>query len=130
LVTPPLIQAKKEEIVSYTPCDEHLSKMIVDQWDQLLDKVADKNTTLAALLRSGKPSPKSNGKALINVYYKFHQEQLQQDKFLRLIENCGAQLVGQRVPFEFILAKAPCEAELVEDKQAEQLADLAEEALM
>ncbi len=118
------------DTVSYTPCDEHLSQKIIEQWEDLLAKVATQNSTLAALLRSSKPSPKSNGKARIDVYYKFHQEQLTQSKFLRIIEDCGEALVGQRVPFEFILTRTPAQAELVEDQHSQQLAGLAEEVLM
>ncbi len=92
--------------------------------------VANKNATLGALLRSGKPSDHFNGKALINVYYKFHQEQLRQARFLDIIEECGEKIAGKRVPFEFILAKLPEGVELVEKKRSTNLSDLAEEALM
>lgn len=128
--TKTLTKVSTETVGITTPVDKHFSKLIFDQWEKLLILVADKNTTLAALLRSGKPSEQFNGKALINVYYKFHQEQLQQAKFLNIIEECGKQIVGQRVPFEFILAKLPEKAELVEQKRAKNLSDLAEEILM
>lgn len=127
--TPPIVVSQAHAVAS-NQANEHLSQLITEQWEKLLDLVASKNSTLAALLRSGKPSEQSNGKALINVYYKFHQEQLQQPKFLSIIEDCGQQLAGQRVPFEFILTTLPKEADLVEQPATDKLADLVEEALM
>lgn len=111
--------------------DQSLSSLICERWEELVKSVSQRNSTLGALLRSGKPKQGKNGTARIDVYYRFHQEQLQQPKFKSIIENCGQKIVGKRVAFKFVLVNPPNDAELVEvPAETQQLEALAEETLM
>ncbi len=111
--------------------NDSLSQIICDQWPKLINSVAEKNSTVAALLRSGKPTSGPNGTAKVKVFYSFHQEQLRQPKFKSLIEKCGSQLVGSKIRFKFILTNPPEKAELVDvPAKSEKLEALAEETLM
>ncbi len=117
----------KQELVT----QGSLSQQLCQNWEKLITQVAARNTTLAALLRSGKPVAGDNGTAQINVFYKFHQEQLQQPKFKTIIEQCGQTVVGDKVQFEFVLAKTPQEAELVDvPAETESLETVAEQVLL
>jgi len=81
---------------------------LFDQWDEFIKVVTSKNSTLAALLHSSKPLPEiSNGVARVGVYYKFHQEQLMQQKFMSVIEESGISILGERISFEFVLQETP-----------------------
>jgi len=111
--------------------DQSASQAICERWEELLRIVSEENITLASLLRSGKPKGGANGTAEVGVYYRFHQEQLQQPKFKNLIEKCGSQLLGSKISFKFVLANPPEKAELVDvPSHSSKLQTLAEETLM
>ncbi len=120
------------EKIEYLDCsDQSASQAICERWEELLKIVSQENITLASLLRSGKPKGGANGTAEVGVYYRFHQEQLQQPKFKNLIEKCGSQLLGSKISFKFVLANPPQKAELVDvPAESTKLESLAEETLM
>jgi DNA polymerase-3 subunit gamma/tau len=79
-------------------------QQLIEKWDEFLQLVKEKNSSVAALLRSSKPIAAEGEKARIEVYYQFHREQLQSPKFLQLLEECVQTILGGRVFFEFTLA--------------------------
>jgi len=108
-----------------------LGQTLLSQWDQFLKMVQLKNATVAALLRSSKPSINETGMPEVAVFYKFHQEQLQQQKYMDLLLDCARDLVGSSLPLRVALQKAPATATLVEIEQVPpRLSQLAEEALL
>lgn len=108
-----------------------LGKTLMEKWDQFLKIVQLKNATVAALLRSSHPSISEEGIPEVSVYYKFHQEQLQQQKYMTLLSDCVRDLVGSALPLQVALRATPSTAQLVEIPNApQQLSQLAEEALM
>ena len=117
-----------DETIHY---DDSLSQKLTDHWEDFLKMVETKNTTLAALLRSGQCQAGPNGMAQINVFYSFHQEQLRQPKYRAIIEACGQNIIGDKIGFKFVLCEAPVAAELVDlSAKTESLENLAEAALM
>jgi hypothetical protein len=89
-----------------------------------VDLVKDKNSSIAALLKSAQPSSKTPGVAEVKVFYTFHKEQLQQPKFLAMLEECVVPVTGGRIKFEFIVNEpTPAQAE-------QNLTTLAEDLLM
>ncbi len=124
---------KTESIATpeYQAQSQSLSQSLCDRWDDFLQVVEKNNSTLAALLRSSKPKSSANGVTKIMVYYRFHQEQLNQPKFKNIIENCGQKIVGDKVRFKFVLTEPKIEPDLVDvPAKTETLVDLAEEALL
>ncbi|MFZ5437933.1 MAG: DNA polymerase III subunit gamma/tau [Patescibacteria group bacterium] len=123
--------ASEEEKFYLTEEVHDLGKNLLEQWDQFLKIVQHKNATVAALLRSSKPSIGDTGIPEVAVFYKFHQEQLQQQKYMNILQECTKDLVGSILPLHVSLHEIPQEATLVEvDNPPPQLAQLAEEALM
>ena len=127
---------KEEEVdlsssVEYMTSDDSLSSSLCERWDDFIKKVEVSNLTLAALLRSSQPKPGPNGVAEIRVFYRFHQEQLEQTKFRSIIEQCGESIVGGKIRFRFVLTEPQVEAELVDvPSHTKELESLAEEILM
>lgn len=80
-------------------------KQLVERWQDFVTAVASKNTGLAALLRSSTPEVTADSRISIGVYYRFHQEQLQQPKFLTILEACCSEILGSIVPFRFELTE-------------------------
>lgn len=97
---------------------------LLEQWDTFVELVKDKNSSIAALLKSAQPSTRSPGVAEIAVFYTFHKEQLQQPKFLAMLEECVQPVTGGRIRFEFVVK----EPEKTEDNK--DLSALAEDLLM
>jgi DNA polymerase III gamma/tau subunit len=129
----------QEEVVSaaitQTTTTDHnlrdLGKVLVEQWEQFLQLVQQRNATLAALLRSSKPSLTDDGTPQVGVFYKFHQEQLQQQKYMSLIQDCAKDVVGASLPMRVALRHTPQRATLVEiEKTPGNLSQLAEEVLL
>lgn len=133
--TAPVKPVIKEEVVTAEIAIDQdiqqLAKDLVAQWEKFLQVVHERNATLAALLRSAKPILGANGVPEVGVFYKFHQEQLQQQKYMTLIQDCAKDVVGKSLPFQISLQQTPPAATLLEVKdKAEDLSQLAEEALM
>lgn len=85
--------------------DDHQALALLEQWQQFIEMVEQRNVTIAALLRSAEPLPeKSNGSATIRVFYSFHRDQLMQPKFLQLLKDCAQSVTGESHSFEFELA--------------------------
>jgi DNA polymerase III subunit gamma/tau len=96
----PKIKIKKSD--SIQAVDHVDSSQLLNDWESFLNAVQAKNSTIAALLRSSKPIPeKSNGVAMVQVFYQFHKDQLSQPKFLKLLQECAYDLTGQKISFDF-----------------------------
>ncbi len=100
---------------------------LLEQWDVFIGLMTQKNSSVAALLRSAKPISSDKGKATVAVFYKFHKEQLQQPKFQKMIDDCMGPVAGGKVRIEFILAETPA---AVDEKNTPGLTALAEELLV
>jgi len=85
-----------------------LSKISAKElWQKLLDFVAKENFSLFALLRACKLEEIIDGTARILVFYDFHKEQLEQQKYQTLLDESFQNLLGEKLKFDFILSKAP-----------------------
>ncbi len=67
---------------------------VISKWSEVVRSIAPINSSLAGLLRSTKPKSVENHALVIEVFYKFHKEQLEQDTKRRLIEDALRQLTG------------------------------------
>jgi DNA polymerase III gamma/tau subunit len=76
-------------------------------WQKLLDFVDKENFSLSALLRACKLEEVINGTARILVFYDFHKEQLEQQKYQALLDQSCQNLLGEKLQFDFVLSKAP-----------------------
>ncbi len=124
-------RSENELVIGDSLVSGSLSNHLCENWHDFLKLVEDRNSTLAALLRSGQPQAGPNGVATIKVFYRFHQEQLEQPKLKQIIEECGQIIVGDKIAFKFTLCTPPVEAEVVDVPTSTQdLETLAEEALM
>lgn len=64
------------------------------KWNQILSTLAPKNHSVAGLLRSTKPKAVEGKFLILEVFYKFHKEQLEQDMKRRMLEEALAQVVA------------------------------------
>lgn len=123
--------------------DDHVdTRPLLDAWSSFVSAVEQKNTTIAALLRSAKPDKeKSNGVAHIQVFYAFHKEQLMQPRFQQLLKECAQPILGVSPGFHFELAardemstvrdssKSSTTGDTVSETSSQTLADVASAVL-
>lgn len=122
VVTPPLSRGLLE------PGD---GSKLCEDWSTVLDLAVKTNFGLATLLKSARPLSGSKGKLTLSVFYKFHQEQLQQPKFYALIQEVFTRIAGGSIELDCVLSEEPAAAELKEPVSAvPALAELAVASLM
>jgi len=110
------------------------AQAVIDHWSDFLSSLKDKNISLELLLHSAKPVEASEQLLTIEVYYHFHQEQLQQPKFFTQIKDCMCVLAGGVVDLKFVLAKQRPEIEVenvnISPVPDDDLVELAKQALV
>lgn len=105
-------------------------ELLYQQWQSFVTQVAQTNFSLATLLKSAQPISGETGKITLGVYYKFHQEQLQQPKFTQQLNALISNTYGGPVHIQCILSTQPSGADLAEPDPSIQLQKLATDALM
>ena len=78
---------------------------IMLKWPQLLESVRKRNHGIVTLLAHCKPLSIEGGTILVEAKYKFHKDQLMQERFRSLIEAEMNELVGETVGVRFVLGK-------------------------
>jgi len=77
---------------------------ICGKWAQILTEVKPLNHSLEALLRSAKPISYMDGWLTIEAYYKFHKEQLEQERYRSKLEEAMASVLDGNVRLSFTLS--------------------------
>ena len=111
------------------------AQRVFECWGDFVDTVCENNNTVGALLRSARPIEAEEDKLTVGVYYRFHQEQLSEKKFLTKIQETVEQFAEGRIDLVFTLIDATAPASLgeVATQDAGELTDfvqLASESLM
>ncbi len=85
-------------VVSQKKDDKVMSKVefeqVVSGWQDLLTRLTPRNHSVAGLLRSAKPLEIKDKFLTIEVFYKFHKDQLEQEARRRIIEEEIAKMWG------------------------------------
>lgn len=135
--TPPSFEDADKVIQNQKPVegDSALSMLLIEKWQEFLKAVEGRNSSIAALLRSGRASLSASGCVCVEVFYQFHRDQLKQPKFQTILEQACTSILGQAPRFEFQLAQSGKVAETlssvtVPNGEADQLVQLAQEVFL
>lgn len=79
---------------------------VEEKWGNILGAVKPYNHSVEAFLRAARPKKIKDGKLLIEVFYKFHKEKLEEEKNRRIVEMGLLKVFGGVVRFDCILAEA------------------------
>ena len=83
-------------------------EQVMEQWQNILKETKQNNATLEALLRAARPKEIQGDKVIIEVFYSFHKEQLEHDKYRRTLEKViGVVCKTDIVKLSFVLGKKP-----------------------
>lgn len=77
------------------------------KWDEYLTRVSQRVHSVAGLLRSARPKRVEGNRLTIEVFYKFHQEQLEQSNRRLMLEEEASKLWGLGVVNCVLGEKAP-----------------------
>lgn len=96
--TSPVQKKMEAENPEAAPDDKVVShvefQQVVSGWHDLLTRLAPRNHSVAGLLRSAKPKEIKDKFLTIEVFYKFHKDQLDQEARRRIIEEEIAKMWG------------------------------------
>lgn len=126
---------EKEKVESAFSTSLVNGQPLAEKWNDFLVLVGRQNVSVEALLRSSQFLSGADGIAKIQVFYQFHKEQLELDRYRNIIESSIEQLLGGRVKVEYELTtsamqKGRTEESNISGKVEESLVDLAEELVV
>ena len=78
---------------------------IVEKWDGILKMVKSYNHSLEALLKSCRPLKIEDGSLILEVFYKFHKERLEEPRNKSTLERVVSEVLGLPVKVRCILGK-------------------------
>jgi len=82
---------------------------VLSKWPEVLEKVKPLNHSLQAFLKASRPVSLDKDCLVLEVFYKFHKDQLEQDKCRRIVEKVCSQVFGFPIKLKFILSQKPIE---------------------
>jgi len=79
--------------------------IIGKHWGDFLNRVRPQNTHIMAILRSTRPIDFNNDNLILEVFYRFHKEKLEEPKITSMLEGLLFETLGFNVGLKFILGK-------------------------
>lgn len=73
-------------------------------WGEFLNKVKPLNAHVFALLRSTKPSHIDDDFLIMEVFYRFHKEKLEEAKIVKMLDGVISEVIGKPMKLKFTLA--------------------------
>lgn len=110
--------------------------LLAEKWNELLSRIREQNVSVEALLRACRFIQGSDGKAQVQVFYQFHKEQLELQRYHTLVEQAVLETLGGLVKIEYVLSqKGQQQADRIESNisgvvENESLVSIAEDALL
>lgn len=99
------------------------------RWGEVLSAVKPYNHSVEAFLRASRPKKVDNGILIIEVFYKFHKEKLEDVKNRQIVEIGLDKVFGGRINFECVLGESGTKKEMplkIENKGEEKVVSEAE----
>lgn len=82
---------RKKEVVSIQPAKHKTGVMnentLAEGWGSVLQFIKGTNTTVEALLHAARPVSYDGTTCIIEIFYPFHKEQLEQEKYRKVVEK-------------------------------------------
>ena len=95
-----------EEIVVEQQCSGPLSiDEIVEKWGNLLSAIKCCNYSVEAFLRASRPKLIKGNILVLEVFYPFHKDRLEESRNRKIVEDGVTKVFGINLSFECVLAK-------------------------
>ena len=92
---------------------------ILSKWPRGLEAVKPVNHSLEALLRATEPAGFQDGFLMIKVFYQFHKDRLEEDRYRSLVEQIASKVLVAPIKIKFFLTAKPEIEELVSVQEAD-----------
>jgi len=80
-------------------------ELVVNKWKEILEEMRPQNHSLEALLKATKPTG-FDGKCLVlEVFYKFHKERLEEERYRRMVEEVISKVLAQPITIKYYLGE-------------------------
>lgn len=111
---------EKEEVVKE---DEKIYKMdfnfgiseVEEKWGEVLLAVKPFNHSIEAFLRASRPTKLESGTLVIEVYYPFHKDKLEDPRNRKIVEKGLEKVMGVKLAFECKLSKSKKESLVIDN---------------
>ncbi len=90
---------------------------IQGHWKEVLLAVRPRNHSVEALLRATRPINLAGGVLTLEVFYKFHKDQLETEKCRKIVEEVASEFLGMPINLKCILGERPKTTEITEKKE-------------
>jgi DNA polymerase-3 subunit gamma/tau len=80
-------------------------KSIMAKWKEVLVKIKPLNHSVEALLKATKPIGFDGQALTLEVFYKFHKERLETEKYRAMVEEMVSQVLGEPVKVKCVLGE-------------------------
>jgi hypothetical protein len=102
-------ESKEEEKEPEQRADNAVSVQVEElesMWGKLLVAVKPYNHSVEAFLRAARPHKVENGVVVLEVFYPFHKDKLEEPKNREIVEKGLAEVLGTKVGLRCILGKS------------------------
>jgi len=83
--------------------DKQMLSSVMNKWQAILESLRPQNHSLEALLRATKPTGFDGKYLVLEVFYKFHKERLEAERYRRLVEETASKILNQPINVRFYL---------------------------
>lgn len=116
-----------EDIVTVEVVDLNLDK-VTENWGNILMAIKPFNHSVEAFLRAARPTGLDGRKLVLEVFYPFHKDRLEEARNRKIVENGLLKVLGVELAFECILGKSKKEPLVIHndtpiESVSEKLAD-------
>jgi DNA polymerase-3 subunit gamma/tau len=113
-----------EETVSVDSNCSICVEAVEEKWGNLLMTIKPFNHSVEAFLRATRPKSINGKTLLLEVFYPFHKDRLEEAKNRKIVEDCMAKVFGINLCFECVLGKNKKEALIIKnDTPIENISD-------
>lgn len=95
----------KEGIVNIRKTIKVTFSQIEKSWPGVLQCLRPKNHSLEALLKASRPVKLEDEEIVVEVYYKFHKEQLELVRYKAMVEAAVREVIAEGLRLKYILGK-------------------------
>jgi DNA polymerase-3 subunit gamma/tau len=89
---------------------------IIENWPVVLEKLRPENHSVEALLKATKPVDLADGTIIVEVYYKFHKEQLELSRYKKMVESAVSNVISDGLQLKYVLKERGSERKSAQKK--------------
>ena len=101
----PLQTSHPHSTSNFSPPSQFSFDDVVKKWSEILEKVKLLNHSVLAFLKATRPLNCEDGFLVLEVFYKFHKDQLEKDQCRKIFEKAAGEVLGCEVKLKCNLSE-------------------------